>query len=347
MCSGCHRLLGHYMQSLLRAIHIALVPAAMSTPRTSALFPSFFEALPSMEGKTVVITGASRGLGYVTALSLAKKGATIILLNRKTALAEEARAKIAAAATAGPPALVCCDLLSFESVRAAAREVISLAPEGIDCLCCNAGVMMQADEASEDGYDITIATNCLSHFLLARSLLPALEMAAARHGEARLVTMSSGSGFGAPALDVAFFARNGGRLGGPRASYERYHQSKLANLAFTAALDERLRRRQSAVKALACTPGVCATDMYVHVQSVMRPGQQVDLGAVQSVEDGSLAQLKCIADPAVASGECWGPAGWSGAPERIEMAPPRVLVDTESKARLWAACEAAVGAWDL
>ena len=65
---------------------------------------------------------------------------------------------------------------------------------------------------------------------------------------------SSGSGFGEPAFDARFLSRAGGRLGGARASYERYHQSKLANLLFTAALHDRLvaalrRRRPDALAA--------------------------------------------------------------------------------------------------
>ena len=56
-------------------------------------------------------------------------------------------------------------------------------------------------------------------------------------------------------------------------------------------MDERLRRRNSRVKALACTPGVCATDMFVHVQTLSNPNAAVDMKAVPSPEDGSLAQV--------------------------------------------------------
>ena len=202
--------------------------------------------------------------------------------------------------------------------------------------------MLQPDEASLDGYDITIATNVLSHFLLARELMPSLERAAARAGEARVVSMSSGSGFGPPAFDAAMYEQRGGNLGGASKAYERYHQSKLGNLAFTASLHERLSRRGSAVKALACTPGVCATDMFAHVQSVSRPGEPVNMAAVPSVEDGSLGQLKCVCAD-VASGECWGPAGLGGLPVRIALEPPRVLVDEQTKAGLWEACEGSSG----
>ncbi|EOD07253.1 short chain dehydrogenase, partial [Emiliania huxleyi CCMP1516] len=284
--------------------------------------------LPSMSGRTVAITGCSRGLGYVTALTLAKKGAQLFLLNRDSEASARALVELTAECTAAGspmPQQIACDLLDFSSVRAAADKLSSqLAAEGLrlDVLCCNAGIMLMPDEPSKDGYDITIATNVLSHFLLARELLPALEAAASATGDARVVSMSSGSGMGPPGFDAAYFAAgSGGALGGPTGANARYHQSKLANLLFTSALDEKLRARGSRVRALACTPGVCGTDMYEHVQGVFNPGKPVDFGAVASVEDGCLGQLKCVCDPSVESGECWGPNGYSGPPVRLVIAP--------------------------
>ena len=296
-----------------------------------------------MGGKTVAVTGASRGLGYVAAVALAQKGATVFMLNRASPRAEASLREVAAAASGEAPSLVECDLLDFASVsRAASRLREGLGGRGLDVLCLNAGIMLQPDAASADGYDVTAATNVLSHFLLARELLPDL-VAAARGGagDARVVSMSSGSGFGEPAFDARFLSRAGGRLGGARASYERYHQSKLANLLFTAALHDRLAAggsRLDGVKALACTPGVCGTDMFVHVSG------SDDLSRVPSVEDGALAMLKCACDPTLRSGQCFGPTGGLGGPPgEFDNAPPRVLVDASAKDALWAACEAAVG----
>ena len=188
---------------------------ALSEQRPSEFYPQFFENLPSMAGKTVVVTGASRGLGYVTALSLAKKSATVIMLCRRSERADQALANVAAAAAGCAPTLVHCNLLDFDSVRAAACSISSLVlHSGLDALCLNAGIMMQPDEASKDGYDITMSTNVLSHFLLTRELMPALEQAASSRGDARVVSMSSGSGFGPPAFDARFLARQGGNLGG-------------------------------------------------------------------------------------------------------------------------------------
>ena len=331
---------------------VAAVVAMATGQRPSVLYPSYFEALASQSGRAIAITGCSRGLGFVTALTLAKKGAQLYLLNRDSAAAEAALAELqtACAAAGGPPPRhIHCDLLDFASVRVAAAEVRShLAEERreLDVLCCNAGIMLQPDTASSDGYDITIATNVLSHFLLVRELMPTLEAAASTPaGEARVVSMSSGSGFGAPGFDPAFYAAgSGGCLGGMAKAGARYHQSKLANLLFTSALDGKLRRSGSRVKALACTPGVCGSDMYVHVQeSFFSPGKPADRAAVASVEDGALGQLKCICDPSVHSGECWGPEGIDGLPVRIALSPPQVLVNEASQAALWAACEAATG----
>ena len=141
--------------------------------RDSDVYPQFFLSLPSMAGKTVAVTGGSRGLGYVTALSLAKKGARVLLMGRSSTALEDALANISSVATGPAPVTVDCDLLDFASVRTAAAMVRTLtAQSGLDVLCLNAGVMLQPDVASKDGYDITASTNVLSHFLLARELLP-------------------------------------------------------------------------------------------------------------------------------------------------------------------------------
>lgn len=155
--------------------------------RASEIYPQIFEGLPSMVGKAVAITGASRGLGYVTALALAQKGAHVLLLSRPSAKAAEAHAAIAEAARvagAAKPVSVDCNLLDFSSVRAAAAQVTELlaGSGGLDVLCLNAGIMLQPDAASKDGFDITASTNVLAHFLLTRELMPQLERAASRKG---------------------------------------------------------------------------------------------------------------------------------------------------------------------
>ncbi|KAJ1463144.1 hypothetical protein M885DRAFT_504719 [Pelagophyceae sp. CCMP2097] len=308
--------------------------AMASVPRASVFYDTFIADLPSMAGKTVAVTGASRGLGFVTAVALARLGARVCVLNRPSARGAAALAAIAAAATGEAPFAIDCDLLDFASVRNAAAQLLERT-DGLDALCLNAGIMMAPAAASADGYDVTASSNVLSHVLLTRELLPAL-LKAAKRGEARIVSMSSGSGFGGPEFDAAFFARRGSDVGG---GYPAYHQSKLANLIFTAALHDRLRG--TGVKALACTPGVCGTDMFLGVA-----GPGADLARVQSPEDGALAQMLCLCGT-VESGQLFGPIGGGGLPIELPLQRPNVLVDEDAKARLWQACEAAIGPFDI
>jgi NAD(P)-dependent dehydrogenase (short-subunit alcohol dehydrogenase family) len=318
--------------------------------RPSQYYPAFLESLPSMQGKTVVITGCSRGLGYVTAKTIVKLGGFVVMMNRKSETANQVLQELtnecsvdsSDATRRVPPALVECDLLSFDSVRQACEQVRKLTKEtGIDVLCCNAGVMLQPNQASQDGYDITASTNVLSHFLIVKLLFPHLQQAAAKenNGEARIVSMSSASGYGYPALDPSFFEQRGGKMGGGgQAKYERYHQSKLANLLFTSALDDKLK--DTNVKAVACTPGVCGTDMFVHATTVMS-GKPASRSNVPSTEDGAMAQLKCICDPTVSSGDLWGPEMGTSTLSKTALAPPQILIDATSKKRLWDMCEKA------
>ena len=133
-------------------------------------------------------------------------------------------------------------------------------PNGLNVLCNNAGVMALKDQATKDGYDVQMQTNHLSHFLLTKELLPLLETAANRDGEARIVNQSSLARRGPP-LKQKYFGKNGGNLGGNGnsvvfngARWVRYHQTKLANLVFTYALQQKLEAKGSKVKAIVAHP---------------------------------------------------------------------------------------------
>jgi NAD(P)-dependent dehydrogenase (short-subunit alcohol dehydrogenase family) len=195
-------------------------------------YPAFFAALPSLAGKAVAITGTTTGTGYVAALACAQKGAHVVLLNRPSARAEAAAAQIRALAPGATVTAIDCDLASFASVRAAAAALRAALPDtGLDVLCCNAGVMALADAATEDGYDVQLQTNHLSHFLLCREAFPLLQRAAALRGEARVVQHSSGARrFPSMDLSAEYLGKNGGNLGGNGSSmlcggarWVRYH----------------------------------------------------------------------------------------------------------------------------
>ena len=131
-------------------------------------FDSLFSSLASLEGKTVAITGTTSGTGFVSALACGKLGARVLLLNRPSERATAALSELKTKNSNGDFTQIDCDLQSFESVREAAKNLRVLCPEGLDVLCNNAGVMALEDLATEDGFDVQMQTNHLSHFLLTK-----------------------------------------------------------------------------------------------------------------------------------------------------------------------------------
>ena len=157
----------------------------------SVIYPQFKATLPSMKSKTVLITGTTSGTGKVAAHTVAELGAKLIVLNRKSQRSEKFFTELTSTFPEADVHNVECDLQSFSSVRKAVVQIKELCPEGVHVLCNNAGVMALPDQATEDGFDVQMQTNHLSHFLLTCELLPLLEKAAHDSGEARIVNHSS------------------------------------------------------------------------------------------------------------------------------------------------------------
>ena len=280
-------------------------------------FSDVFNKLPSMEGKTVAITGTTSGTGFVAAQACGKLGARVLLLNRPSKRADAALTDLQTQNSNAGFTQVDCDLQSFSSVREAAKNLHSLCPEGLDVLCNNAGVMALEDIATADGFDVQMQTNHLSHFLLTKLCFDLLEKAANARGEARIVNHSSIARKQVKNLEPAYLQKNGGNLGGNGASmffsggrWVRYGQTKLANAAFTACLHEKLQAKGSKVRALVAHPGLAETDLQ---STTVKDGgmgewftkQLMKMG--QSREDGALGILSCIAHPDARSGQFFGP----------------------------------------
>jgi NAD(P)-dependent dehydrogenase (short-subunit alcohol dehydrogenase family) len=135
--------------------------------------PRFVYQLPSMHGKTVVITGANSGLGKATAIQLAKAGATVVMACRDRERSEAARTEIQAASKNPAVHLLMLDLASQASVRQFAREFESRYRR-LDVLINNAGVVITKREMTPDKIVEMFAVNYLSPFLLTNLLLPRL-----------------------------------------------------------------------------------------------------------------------------------------------------------------------------
>jgi len=190
-----------------------------------------------LTGRIAAVTGTTSGTGYVCARELARLGARVFLLNRPSGRSTAALARLQAEVPGATLDAVDCDLQDFESVRAAARTVRDRV-QRLDILCNNAGVMALPDQATKDGYDVQMQTNCLSHFLLTRELFPLL----LESHDGRVVNHTSAARMGPP-LEARYFGPNGGDLDGDGTDAEnaafsgprwaRYHQTKLANCAFS------------------------------------------------------------------------------------------------------------------
>jgi retinol dehydrogenase 14 len=198
-----------------------------------------------MVGRTVLVTGATSGIGKATALGLAARGARVAITGRNRVRADDAAREIAA--TGGAPAEVfLADMSSQAQVRRLADEVLDRL-DVLDVLVNNVGGYWNTRHVTADGLEHTFAVNHLAPFLLTDLLLDRLR----RRAAARVVTVSSHAH---AAGRIDFDDLQGERsYSGARA----YNQSKLANVLFTYELARRLRG--ASVTANALHPGVVST----------------------------------------------------------------------------------------
>ncbi len=305
----------------------------------------------NLTGRVAAITGTTSGTGYVCARELARLGARVLLLNRESSRSRASLERLRADVPSATFEPIVCDLQDFASVREAAR-LIHTVTDRLDILCNNAGIMATPDQATRDGHCVQMQTNALSHFLLTRELMDLLE----RSDDARIVNHSSAARLGGP-LEARYFGTNGGNLGGDESPegpggfrgprWERYHQSKLANCAFTYGLKERLERAgKTHIKALVAHPGLSRTQLQITTAST--GGMDLStpfMDQAQTAEDGATGILRACADPTARSGDFFGPTGWTGFPERLTPEP--MLYDDHNVRTNWDGCEAAVGTFSV
>lgn len=313
-------------------------------------------ALPSMKGKTVAVTGCTTGMGFIFAKTCVELGAKVLMLNRPSGRADEALKELQAVKEGGSASLVPIDLMSFESVKAAGEKMQGdLKDTGLDVLVNNAGIMASRDAATVDGCDIQMQTNHLSHFLLTAGVSPLLEKAASLRGESRVVNMSSGAYKKPPnPMEAKYLEKNGGNLGGDAAGmgmsgprYERYQQSKLATIAFTYALHDKLQAAGlKNVKALCAHPGLSATNLQVTTANdssyitgfIMR---NFVMKKAHSPEDGTQGLLIGAITADVKSKQFYGPADLTGP---AVLMPEVDLADAAAQELVWSKSKAVTGA---
>ncbi len=200
--------------------------------------------------KTIIITGASSGIGLAAAGALAVRGARVIGVGRSKERCEQARQTILAGTPGARIEFAVADLSSQQAVRGLGAELLErLGSAPLDVLVNNAGAVASWFTPTVDGYELQFAVNHLAPFLLTRELLPALQKA----GAARVITTSSRSHRGARIhwgdvmLRRAYFTLTA------------YRQSKMANVLFSAEFNRRYGG--NGLRAYAADPGLVKTDI--------------------------------------------------------------------------------------
>jgi NAD(P)-dependent dehydrogenase (short-subunit alcohol dehydrogenase family) len=207
----------------------------------------------NLQGKRILVTGVSAGLGVETARSLAAHGAHVVGAARDVTKAATATAQVRqdAAAHGGSFELVTLDLASLKSVRACATELIAKG-EPFDLVIANAGVMATPLGHTVDGFETQFGTNHLGHFVLINRIAPLMKAGS------RLINLaSSGHRFANVDLQDPNFEHT---------HYEPfigYGRSKTANILFAVAFDQRHRGR--GVRAAAVHPGGIQTELGRHM----------------------------------------------------------------------------------
>ena len=204
-----------------------------------------------MEGKNCVITGGNSGIGFETALALAKLKANVIILSRSNEKAMAAVKSIKAKSQNNAVNYVLVDLSSQQSIREAAKQ-IKQEFEKVDVLVNNAGTWISKLELTEDGVETQFAVNHLAYFLLTHELLGLLQ----KSEDARIVCVGSDSHFhGKMHFDDL-------SLGKKYHGLKAYAQSKLANTLFTYELDRQLKSKGINNISINCVqPGLVKTDI--------------------------------------------------------------------------------------
>ncbi|MER7245200.1 oxidoreductase [Kribbella sp. NPDC000426] len=285
--------------------------------------------IPDLSGKLALVTGATSGLGYETALELLRHGADVLVAARNPEKAAQAAETLTQKAGRAPIVLE-LDLADLASVEKAAGEV-STSYERLDLLINNAGVMAPPYRETVDGFELQIGTNHLGHFALTGRLMPLLVQGS------RVVTVSSFMHKTVRGISEADLRRPAGSY----RKWESYGKSKLANLLFTLELDRRARAAGADLLSVGAHPGYASTHLQAAGPELAGNRRQAQLWAVatrlvaQSAAAGAWPSLYAATYPDLRPGSFVGPGffEYRGTPKVV--LPTRTAQDAELAKELW------------
>nr|WP_294813679.1 SDR family oxidoreductase [uncultured Sphingomonas sp.] len=292
--------------------------------------------IPSQNGRSAIVTGTG-GLGFETALALAKAGGEVIIAGRNPEKGAEAVSRIRSVVPSATVRFEQLDLASLASITDFGERLRGQT-DRFDLLVNNAGVMVPPRrQETSDGFELQFGTNYLGHFALTGQLLPLL-----RNGrDARVVTLSS---IAARNGAIDFDDLNATRNYRPMPVYS---QSKLACLMFAFELQRRSEVAGWGIASIAAHPGISRTDLLHNA-----PGRRSLTGMARSLlwflfqpaAQGALPTLFAATSSQAEPGGYYGPDWLSetrGYPVSART-PPQAL-DHAAAERLWQVSEALTG----
>jgi NAD(P)-dependent dehydrogenase (short-subunit alcohol dehydrogenase family) len=276
--------------------------------------------IESQKDKTVIVTGANSGIGYYTALGLARMGAHVIIAGRNKQKIDIAIEEINQEDLEGTLSFGLLDLSSFNSIREFATK-FKQNNSHLDILINNAGVMMPPESKTQEGFELQFGVNFLGHFLLTDLLYENLKATS----NSRVVTLSS-----IAHRDATIDFENL-RIEKTYNAKREYYQSKLADLVFALELAKKIKENGDHITSVACHPGFTQTELQRYIDpEIIKKMKFMDTW------QGSLPTLLSATNIKAISGDYYGPDGdgeFSGYPALGVISES--ALDPELGKKLW------------
>ena len=281
----------------------------------------------SLEGRVALVTGANTGIGRVTALELAKRGARVVVgvrsVDKVRSLIEEARSATGRDAISALP----IDLGDFASIRAFAANVL-VKDEPLHLLINNAG-LAGSRGMTQSGFELTFGVNHVGTFLLTKLLLDRIVRSSTQAAHSRIVTVASRAHYQCKRFSLDDVRKPTKTI----TCTPEYAMSKLANVLFSAELSRRLQG--TGVTTYSLHPGVVATDIW---RKVPFPFRSLIKLFMITPEEGALTTLHCAT-----SAEAGAQTGLYY-DKQTPTAPSALAQDPQLAAQLWMESEKWVAA---
>lgn len=295
--------------------------------------------MPSMDGQVALVTGSTGGIGKAVATALAREGATVVVVGRSKARADDAMRDIRGVVPTAKLEPLACDLSFQASIRSAAHEFLSR-HDKLEVLVNAAGVFRKERHETPDGLELTFATNVMGYFLLTNLLVDALKRAATSGGAdaedpdapagtlraSRIVNIASkySNGLWVTKLDFDDLQTANGKYSFLRST----PPTMLGRVLFTQELAERLRGTGVVVNAV--HPGLVKHTALL--RDVGGPFRWMTNTFGKSAEKGAdtAVWLATSREAASVSGKLWA--------KRKELPTPGMGSDPEARKRLWGEC---------